>query len=137
MITLEDIKKWTPEPVMTKKQVQALLNSHPLILETDSKQYYHFKDAPDLKVCRLTNDYLYFSTNWQARSWDNYESDNVEWYTAETGYMTLNKHDWQISTINMMIAGLWNLAQNHDQMAVQATKEIKKAELKIEAAKLK
>ena len=137
MITLEDTKHWVEEPIMDKKQVQALLNAHPLILETESKQYYHFKDAPKHLACRLTNDHLYFSTNWEARSWK-LNSDNPEtWYIDATGTMPLNKYDWQVSTINMMIAGLWNLCQNHDQLAVQATKEIKKAQLKIEAAKIK
>lgn len=128
MIAEKQIEEWHDEPVLDKCQVQLLLNSHPLIAETDSKKDYHFAEAPVCLVCCLTNTYLHFYTNWSFTS-SKWTGETLVW---PAGTMSLECNDWRASTIMMMIASLWKHCCDHDAIIATAAKYMKIAEIKNE-----
>lgn len=131
MIADKQIKEWRAEPVLDKRQVQLLLNSHPLIAETKSKKDYHFAKAPDCLVCTLTNTYIHFYTDWTIahNDWDGTER------IFAAGTMSLECNEWRASIIMMMVSSLWKHCCDHDAIIATAAKYMKIAEIKNDAKK--
>lgn len=129
MITDKQIKEWRVEPVLDKRQVQMLLNAHPLVAESNSKKDYHFAKAPDCLVCTLTNTYIHFYSDWIVahNDWDGSER------IFACGTMSLECNEWRASTIMLMITSLWKFCSGHDAIVATSNKYMKIAEIKNDA----